>query len=129
MRRQVFLEALGHEVEEVLLVERAPDSTLGRRAVVAHQHHDRVVELTQLGDEVEETGHLRVVWVRKPANTSIIRAVQASLIGVQGIPGRHPRGSLGQIGARGEQAGGEVSREDLSRTGPTPGRTARDSGR
>ncbi len=70
---QVLLEALGHEVEEVLLVERALRAAFGRRAVVAHHEHDRVVELTELGDEVEQSGDLRV-GVREEAGVHLHHA-------------------------------------------------------
>ena len=81
MRREVLLEALGHEVEEVHLVERALRAALGAGAVVAHDQHDRVVELAERVDEVEDPADA-VVGVLEEAGVDLHHPrVQPALVG------------------------------------------------
>ena len=51
---EILLEALGNEVEEVLLVERPLRTALGGCTVVAHHDDDGVVGLVELLNEVED---------------------------------------------------------------------------
>ena len=127
---QVLVEALGHEVEEVLLVERALRATFGRCAVVTHHEDDGVVELAELGDEVQHPLHLRVGVRQEPGEDLHHARRESLLVGSQRIPRRHPRGPLGEqrvpAGAVPTRAGGRTPRRA---SGPSPGRTGRDSGR
>jgi hypothetical protein len=52
--REVLVEALRHLVEEQHLVERSGDAALGRGAVVGDHHDQRVVELADLLERVED---------------------------------------------------------------------------
>ncbi len=110
---QVLFDALRHEVEEVLLVERSVHTTFCRSAVVAHEQDDRVVELAQLGDELEHAGNLHV-RVREEAGEDLHHAGGESLlVGRQRVPGRHPRGPLRALRQRRQQPRLDLAREDL----------------
>ena len=101
---QVLLEALGDEVEEVLLVERPLRTALGRCAVVAHDDDDGVLGLTELLNEVEDAGDLGV-GVGEEAGVDLHQpSGQTLLVVAQRVPGRDPRGALGELGALGQEA-------------------------
>jgi hypothetical protein len=57
---EVLLEALGHVVEEQHLVERSRDAALGRGAVVGDDHDDRVLELADLLERVQDAAEVMV---------------------------------------------------------------------
>ena len=94
---QVLLRALGHEVEEVLLVEGPLRATLGAGAVVAHHDDDRVVELAQLVDEVEHALHLGVGVGEEAGEDLHHPGVEALLVLGERVPLGHPRGALRQL--------------------------------
>ena len=79
--REVVLEALGHLVEEAHLVERAGHAALGRRAVVGDDHDQRVLELADPLERVQDPAEV-VVAVRDEARVDLHHArVQAALVG------------------------------------------------
>ena len=62
-------------VGEAVLVERADRAALGAGAVVGEHQHQRVVEPRRARSRQSSTRPICAsVWVRKPANTSIMRA-------------------------------------------------------
>ena len=110
---EVLFEALGDEIEEILLVERSPGATLGRCTVVAHDDHDRVLGLTELLDEVEEACHLRVRMAEEPGEDLHEPSGESLLVGAQRVPGRDPRGALGELRSGGQESRGQLAGEHL----------------
>ena len=65
-RGEALLQRLLGVVEELRLVRRAGRAALGARAVVGDHHHDRVVELTDLLEEVEQPAEVVVGVAQEP---------------------------------------------------------------
>ena len=83
---EVFFEALGLAVEEVVLVERTLRSALGARPVVAHDDDDRVVGLAELVDEVEHPTDLCVGVLEEAGEHLHHPRVEAPLVGGARVP-------------------------------------------
>ena len=109
---QVLFHVLGFEVEEVQLVERSPGTPLGRGSVVAHDQDDRVLELSDLLDEVEQTSDLGVGVGQKAGVDLHHPGVEVLLLGRERVPGRNPTGPLAQRRTRGEQGRRGLAIED-----------------
>ena len=108
---EILLQALGDEVEEVLLVERPLGAALGRCAVVAHDHDDGVVRLVEIVNEVEETGHLGI-GVAEEARVHLHHARgEALFVAAQRVPRRDPRRAFGELGPFRQQSGGQLALE------------------
>jgi hypothetical protein len=111
--REVVLEALGHLVEEAHLVEGAGDAALGRGAVVRDHHDQRVVELADLLERVEQAPEVVVAVGDEPGEDLHHPRVQAPLVGGQ----RRPLGHVGitrrELRVRGHQPELLLAREDL----------------
>jgi hypothetical protein len=110
---QVLLEALGLEVEEVHLVVRAVGAALGAGAVVAHHEHDRVVELAEDVDVIDEAAQLGV-GVLEEAGVHLHHAgVQHALVARERVPRRHPMGPFGERRPRRQQSRRQLTGVDL----------------
>ena len=90
-RREILLQIVGHVVEELVLVDRAVRSALGARAVVGDEHDQRVVELAQLLEEVDQAADV-VVGVLEEAGEHLHHArIQLALVRRQRLPVLHVR--------------------------------------
>ena len=110
---EILLQALGDEVEEVLLVERPLRPTLGRRAVVAHDDDDGVLGLVELLNEVEDARHLRVGMGEEACVDLHHPGGETLFVGVQRLPGRDPRGAFGELGSLRQEARCQLPGEHL----------------
>ena len=97
-QRQTVLHRLLGVVEELRLVRRAGRPTLGTRAVVGDDHDQRVVELTDLGEELEQPAEM-VIGVRQEAGVDLHEP------GVQLASVRRQARPVGDIGVLSRQLG------------------------
>ena len=101
--REDVLEALRHLVEEAHLVERAGDAALGRRAVVGDDHDQRVVELADLLERVQDAAEVVVGVLDEPGEDLHHPRVEPPLVGGQ----RRPLGHVGiarrELGVGGQE--------------------------
>jgi hypothetical protein len=63
---QVLLQRLGHEVEELVLVDRPGGAALGAGPVVGQDHDQGVVELAELAQEVQQPADVVVGVLQEP---------------------------------------------------------------
>ena len=90
-RVEVLLQVVGHVVEELVLVDRAVRPSFGARAVVGDHHDQRVVELADRLQEVEQSPDL-VVGVLEEAGEHLHHAgVEPPLVVGEIIPVLHVR--------------------------------------
>ena len=83
---EVLLDRVGDPVEELVLVDRTVRTAFARGAVVGNKHHDRVVEVPGLLEEVEQPPDL-VVGVREEASKDLGHAAEQLLLLVrEGVP-------------------------------------------
>ncbi len=78
------------------LVVRAVRATFARCAVVGDQHNDGVVELTLCLQMVEQTTDLRIGVAHHGGEHLHHPCVQALMIGLEVVPGRHPGRAFGE---------------------------------
>ena len=101
----------GHLVEEQHLVEGAGDAALGRGAVVGDDHDQRVVELADLLERVEDAAEV-VVGVRDEAGVDLHHpGVEAPLVVGQRVPLGHVGIARRELGVRRQQAELLLARE------------------
>src|ERR1700722_3936755 len=101
---EVLLNALGNEVEEVLLVERPLRTPLCRCAVVTHHDDNGVVRLVELLNDVEDACDLRI-GMREEAGIDLHEpGGESLLVTAQRVPGRDPGGAFGELGAGRQEA-------------------------
>ena len=109
--REVLLEALRHLVEEEHLVEGSGDAALGRGAVVGDHHDQRVVELADLLERVEDAAEV-VVGMGDEAGVDLHHpGVEAPLVVGQRVPLRDIGIARRQHGVRRQQAELLLARE------------------
>jgi hypothetical protein len=88
-RGEAVLERLRRVVEELRLVRRAGRPALGARAVVGDHHDQRVVELTDAFQVIEQPPEV-VVGVGQEAGEDLHHPrVQAALVVAERLPYRH----------------------------------------
>ncbi len=119
-----LVDARALEVGEPALVDGAVLAALRAGAVVGHHHHDGVVGVAQLVDEVEHPPDL-LVGVGEEGGEALHEALgQRPLLGRRGCPSSAPRAGAARArcprGRCPRPAGGRRSRRA---SGPTPGRS------
>ena len=108
---EILLQALGDEIEEVLLVERALGAALSRCAVVTHDHDDGVVRFVEIVNELEDAGHLGI-GVAEEAGIHLHHSRgETPLIPAQGVPGGNPGRAFRELGPLRQQARGQLALE------------------
>ena len=113
MRSRSSRAPAGSRFVDPRVVDRAVLPALGAGAVVRHEHDERVVELADLGQEVEQPPDLGV-GVGQEGREALHEPRRHHLIGgVELVPGGHPRRSGRQLGAGRHDARLELPSEGL----------------
>ena len=116
-RGEVLLQVVGHVVEELVLVDRAVRPALGARAVVGDHHDQRVVELADRLQEVEQPPDV-VIGVLEEAGEHLHHAgVEPAFVGGELVPLLHVGVVPRQHGVRGDDAQLLLPREHLLAVG------------
>ena len=109
---EVILERFLHVVEEEHLVERADRPALGAGAVVGDDHDQRIVQLADIFQELEDAPEV-VVGEADEAGIDLHEpGIQPPGIGRQRLPNRHVRVVRRQLGARRDDAHLELALVD-----------------
>ena len=88
-----LLDAGGELVPEAHVIDRAAPATLGARAVVGDEHEDRVVEVADLGEEVDDAPDLRVGVGEVRREALHEPRSEPLLVDRQVVPSRDPLGA------------------------------------
>ncbi len=111
--REVLVEVLVESVHEAVLVDGAVRTTLRAGSVVGQQTDQRVVEEVVLAQVLDDATDL-VIGVREEAREHLHHPrVEALLVGRERIPFRDPRRPRRELGAGGNDSGGDLPREQL----------------
>ena len=117
-------EVVGHRLPDVrgeaVLVDAAGHAPLGAGAVVGEDHDERVVQRAEALERGEHPADLRVGVGQEAGEDLLLAGEHAPLLGREVGPGLDPLGPVGEHGALGHHARGDLAGEHLRPPGVPP---------